>query len=62
VSDEKIPSGDGIEQRGLGTDLLIAVAGGAAAGGTQAYVGHVLNRPKPEPPPTVQLPPGVDRE
>jgi hypothetical protein len=58
------PFARALEQRGIVQDVVVPIAaggaGGATAGAAEAYVSHLLNRPGEPPPPTVELPPGVD--
>ena len=55
---------EGVEKRGVATDLAVTFAQGAAAG-AGAAAGHDLYnklKPKPRPaPPKIELPPGVEK-
>jgi hypothetical protein len=39
-------TGEPLEERGIAQDVIVSIAGGAAAGGTSAAVSSLLKRPK----------------
>jgi hypothetical protein len=60
MSDERVENkaATAREQRGWTTDLAIGL-GPPAAAVAGAVANAIVNRPKPPPPPKVELPPGV---